>query len=75
MTSIIWSVHYHYDFEIVGGHINPAVSTMFWSLGKLTTIRLVFYILAQTAGAFIGAALVYMTYFGEFLGRVHSDKK
>lgn len=52
--------------KVAGGHINPAVSTMFWSLGKLSTFRLGFYILAQIAGAFVGAALVYMTYFGMF---------
>uniref|UniRef100_A0A914VJS4 Uncharacterized protein n=1 Tax=Plectus sambesii TaxID=2011161 RepID=A0A914VJS4_9BILA len=61
--------------HISGGHINPAVSTMFWSLGKLTSIRLLFYILAQTAGAFVGAAVVYMTYFdalNKFDGGVRS---
>ena len=43
--------------QISGGHINPAVTLAFWSLGKVPGRDVLPYIAAQTAGAFAGVAL------------------
>lgn len=40
-----------------GGHINPAVTLAFWTLGKVPTADVLPYIAAQVAGAFAGVAL------------------
>lgn len=49
--------------RLSGGHINPAVSLMFLSFRQLAPVRFVLYCLAQTAGAFFGAALTYLVYY------------
>lgn len=48
--------------KLSGGHINPAVSAGFLALGQLKPVRFLLYVLVQTAGAFIGAALAYLVY-------------
>lgn len=40
-----------------GGHINPAVTLAFWTLGKVPGRDVLPYITAQVAGAFAGVAL------------------
>ncbi|VDK56310.1 unnamed protein product [Cylicostephanus goldi] len=45
-----------------GGHINPAVSLMFMTFRQLSPARFILYTLAQTAGAFVGAAVSYALY-------------
>jgi glycerol uptake facilitator-like aquaporin len=52
-----------YLFSCLGGHINPAVSLFFFTFGKLPLTRLLLYILVQTIGAFIGAAITFFVYF------------
>ena len=49
---------------VSGGHMNPAVSVMAFVLGNLSFVRMVLYSIAQTAGAFLGASLTYITYYG-----------
>ena len=44
------------------GHLNPAVSIALTYLGKLEASLLPTYIIAQFAGAFTGAVLVWLTY-------------
>jgi aquaporin Z len=41
--------------QISGGHINPAVTLAFWRMGKVPSRDAVIYIVAQFAGAFVGA--------------------
>ena len=41
--------------QISGGHINPAVTLAFWKMGKVPTRVAVIYVVAQFAGAFLGA--------------------
>jgi hypothetical protein len=49
-----------YTFMLVsGGHINPAVTVMFFVGGYLKLGEAVAYIIAQFAGAFAGGALLY----------------
>lgn len=48
--------------KVSGGHINPAVSLMFLTLGQINALRFILYSLVQTAGAFFGAALAYLVY-------------
>jgi aquaporin Z len=43
-----------------GGHFNPAVSLGLWAGGRFPRERLLSYIGAQLAGAFVGAAILYM---------------
>ena len=46
--------------KISGGHVNPAVTFIMWIAGKLPTVDLAPYILAQLSGAL--AALVGFRY-------------
>ncbi|MCA1726278.1 MAG: MIP family channel protein [Actinobacteria bacterium] len=44
--------------HISGGHFNPAVTVGAWVAGKIETMRVVVYIVAQLAGAIFGALLL-----------------
>jgi MIP family channel proteins len=44
--------------HISGGHFNPAVTISVWVSGKIETLRALYYILAQLAGAAAGAGLL-----------------
>uniref|UniRef100_A0A914VHM5 Aquaporin 9 n=1 Tax=Plectus sambesii TaxID=2011161 RepID=A0A914VHM5_9BILA len=48
---------------VSGGHMNPAVSVMAFVMGDLSFVRMLLYSVAQTAGAFFGALLTYLTYY------------
>ncbi|VDK63491.1 unnamed protein product [Anisakis simplex] len=50
-------------YHISGAHLNPAVSFAFFTMGRLSAIKLAVYCLAQICGAFVAAMLVYFTYF------------
>ena len=52
---------------ISGAHLNPAVTIAFATTGRFPWSKCVHYILAQFAGAFVGAALVYAVYRGKWL--------
>ncbi|CAJ0607654.1 unnamed protein product [Cylicocyclus nassatus] len=52
--------------KLSGGHLNPAVSFAFYTLGKLPLKDCVIYCFAQTAGAFIGTAGAYGIYYDQF---------
>lgn len=45
---------------VSGCHINPAVSFGVWIAGRMPTGELVGYIIAQCAGAIVGAGVLYM---------------
>jgi aquaporin Z len=45
---------------ISGGHFNPAVSVGLWAGGRFPAAQLPFYILAQVAGAIVGAGVLYL---------------
>ncbi|CAJ0932211.1 unnamed protein product, partial [Mesorhabditis belari] len=49
-----------------GGHLNPAVSFLMVTLGKLSVPHFFLYSIVQTAGAFIGAFLSYLVYYDQF---------
>jgi aquaporin Z len=42
--------------QISGGHLNPAVTLAFWRMGKVLSRDAVIYIVAQFAGALVGAS-------------------
>uniref|UniRef100_A0AC34PYU3 Aquaporin n=1 Tax=Panagrolaimus sp. JU765 TaxID=591449 RepID=A0AC34PYU3_9BILA len=46
-----------------GGHLNPAVSFMMFTFGKIDFISLIVYCICQVLGAFLGACLVYVVYY------------
>ncbi|CAI5441886.1 unnamed protein product [Caenorhabditis angaria] len=48
--------------KLSGGHINPAVSLAFLSVGQLKPVKFVLYVIAQFFGAFLGAAVTYVIY-------------
>jgi glycerol uptake facilitator protein len=51
---------------ISGGHINPAVTIGFASIGAFPWSLVPGYVAAQIAGAFVGAVLVYLAYRDHF---------
>ncbi len=53
--------------RLSGGHLNPAVSLALAARGELPWSKLLPYWLAQLAGAFCGAAIVYADYFSAFV--------
>ncbi|NYH71726.1 glycerol uptake facilitator protein [Pseudomonas flavescens] len=69
--SIIWgvgvSMAIYLTAGVSGAHLNPAVSIALWLFAGFEKGKLPFYILAQIAGAFCGALLVYTLYSGLFL--------
>ena len=50
-----------------GGHVNPAMTLGMAAVGRVRWIKVPVYWLAQYLGAFIGAACVYLVYYGLFL--------
>ncbi len=54
------------SMEISGAHLNPAVTIALAAAGKFEWRLVPMYILAQMAGAFIGACLVYLFYRDHF---------
>ena len=51
---------------ISGAHINPAVSFGLAAIGSFKWSLVPGYVVAQIAGAFVGALLVYLTYLGHY---------
>ena len=45
-----------------GAHLNPAITIALWAAGDFETNLVLGYILAQFAGAFVGAVLVWLHY-------------
>jgi glycerol uptake facilitator-like aquaporin len=55
---------------IIGGHLNPAISLIMYTFGRLSFARFIIYSLAQTAGAFVGAAIAFLLYYGSTFSAV-----
>lgn len=53
-------------WNISGGQLNPAVSVMLWTFGKISFLQVLFYSIAQTVGAVLGAAATYLEYYDAF---------
>lgn len=47
---------------LTGAHVNPAVTIVFWAVGKFPTELVLGYIIAQCIGAFIGALIVWLLF-------------
>ncbi|CAI4223693.1 unnamed protein product [Auanema sp. JU1783] len=52
--------------RLSGGHLNPAVSILLWSMGHIPFTWFLLYSLAQLAGAFFGSACMYFYYYPLF---------
>ena len=50
---------------VSGGHLNPAVTVAMSVSGKLSWKKVPFYLIAQYLGAFLGALMVYLVYYGK----------
>jgi glycerol uptake facilitator-like aquaporin len=48
--------------KVSGAHMNPCVTVAMVILGKLRALKLVFYVIGQAIGAFLGSLLVYIVY-------------
>uniref|UniRef100_A0A915DWZ8 Aquaporin n=1 Tax=Ditylenchus dipsaci TaxID=166011 RepID=A0A915DWZ8_9BILA len=55
-----------------GGHINPAVTVLLYTFGAVNALTTVVYCIAQTVGAFFGAAAVYLYYY-DAMNAYHQD--
>ena len=51
----------------LGSHLNPAVSLFLATFKAITIVDMFCYWLAQFVGAFIGAGLTYLIYYGMFI--------
>src|SRR5262245_9113564 len=51
---------------VSGAHLNPAVTIAAAAIGKFPWANVPGYVLAQTAGAFLGSVLVWLTYLPHF---------
>jgi glycerol uptake facilitator protein len=58
-----------------GAHLNPAVTIGLASAGKLAPERIVIYLIAQCAGAALGATLVWIHYRSHFPETADADAK
>ncbi len=58
-----------------GAHLNPALTLALMTLGKLSTSNAIGYIVAQFAGAILGAVLVYFFYRLHFAVSESADDK
>lgn len=62
-----------------GGHVNPAVTLAFWSLGRLgntflqNTLMLFWYWGAQISGAFVSSIIVYLVYYDAEMANYNAD--
>ncbi|MEJ4047326.1 MIP/aquaporin family protein [Erwinia sp. SLM-02] len=69
--SIVWGIAVamaiYLSAGISGAHLNPAVSIALWLFANFDGRKVVPYIIAQIAGAFCAAALVYGLYYNLFL--------
>lgn len=76
--SIIWgvgvSMAIYLTAGVSGAHLNPAVSLALWLFAGFERHKLPFYIIAQVAGAFCGAALVYILYASLFFEYEHAHQ-
>ena len=48
-----------------GSHTNPAITLFFYTTGDISLQRLILYVIAQTCGAFCGAAITFLEYYGK----------
>lgn len=68
--SIIWGLSVamaiYLTAGVSGAHLNPAVTLALWLFACFERRKIVPYILAQFAGAFCAAALVYLLYYNLF---------
>ncbi|RCN42194.1 aquaporin-9 domain protein [Ancylostoma caninum] len=58
--------------RISGAHLNPAVSFFLLTQRKIGAVRCILYIVAQTIGAYIGALLCFIVYYGKRVIRENS---
>ena len=58
-----------------GGHLNPAVSIAMTAVGNMTTSDMLTYIVAQFAGAILGAIIVFLSYKPHFDETTDADGK
>src|SRR5471030_633768 len=69
--SIIWglgvAMAVYLTAAVSGGHLSPAVSIALWLFGNFERHKVIPYIIAQMAGAFCAAALVYALYYNLFI--------
>lgn len=52
------------SINISGAHLNPAVTIMFWVLGKIDTPQMLYYVTAQLLGALIAGAFIALFFGG-----------
>ena len=59
---------------ISGAHINPAVTMGFAVIGKITWSVVPYYLCGQMIGAFLGAIVVWLTYYNHFYSTPGPEK-
>ncbi|AWK13424.1 MIP/aquaporin family protein [Candidatus Fukatsuia symbiotica] len=70
-VSVIWgmgvAMAIYLTAAISGAHLNPAVTVALWLFACFERHKVIPYVLAQIAGAFCGAAVVYGMYYNLFI--------
>src|SRR5262245_949738 len=75
---LAWSIAVTATMNISGGHLNPAVTIMFWVYRKIDNDKALFYLISQLLGALV-AGMMLMLLFGSnaqeaALGTPHIDR-
>lgn len=65
--------HFNSSVGVSGGHLNPAVSIGFATIGKLKLTKLPHYLLAQYLGSFLGSSLVFFLYWDALVWYEHQQ--
>lgn len=58
---------------VSGAHMNPAVSVALAAFGKMSWVKVPKYVLGQMIGAFLGALMVFLTYYSRISPAALSD--
>ncbi|MFH4973783.1 hypothetical protein AB6A40_000492 [Gnathostoma spinigerum] len=57
-----------------GGHLNPAISLMFYTFGRISFLEFIYNSIGQFVGAFVGTLLAYLLYYDQVTHFLHGVK-
>lgn len=64
VATVVWCIAH-----VSGGHINPAVTVPMLLTRKITIVKAIFYVLAQSIGAILGSGLLHFLHPHDYAGK------